>query len=150
MKIAIASDHAGFEMKEKVKDFLKEIGHEFKDFGTKNKEPVDYPDFAFKVASAISKNECERGILLCETGLGMSIAANKISGIRAVSCYDVNTARLSREHNDANVLTLGARIIEFEKAKEIINVWLNTEFLGERHARRVEKIKEIENKVKKW
>ncbi len=148
MKIAIASDHAGFEMKEEVKGFLKELGHEYKDFGTEDKKPVDYPDFALKVANAVSKNECERGILFCGTGLGMSIVANKISGIRAVLCYDINTAKLSREHNDANILTLGARIIEFEKAKRIISVWLETDFLGERHSKRIEKIKEIEKKAR--
>ena len=148
MKIAIASDHAGFEMKEKAKSFLKKIGHEHKDFGTEDKKPVDYPDFALKVANAVSKNECERGILFCGTGLGMSIVANKIPGVRAVLCYDIKTAKLSREHNDANVLTLGARIIEFEKAKDIINVWLETGFLGERHSKRIEKIKEIEKKAR--
>ena len=115
MKIAIASDHAGFEMKEKVKGFLKELGHEHEDFGTEDKKPVDYPDFALKIANAVSKNECERGILFCGTGLGMSIVANKVSGIRTVLCYDINTAKLSREHNDANVLTLGTRIKEIEK-----------------------------------
>ncbi len=147
MKIAIASDHAGFEMKEKVKSFLKELKHEFKDFGTQDKKPVDYPDFALKVANAVSKNECERGMLFCGTGLGMSIVANKIPGVRAVLCYDVKTAKLSREHNDANVLTLGARMIEFEKAKKIINVWLETDFLGENYSKRIEKIKEIEKKI---
>jgi len=97
-----------------------------------------------KVATAVSKNEFERGILFCGTSLGMSIAANKVPGIRATLCYDIETARLSREHNDANVLTLGARLIDLKEAKEIINVWLNTNFLGERHSIRLEKIKEIE------
>jgi len=147
MKIAIASDHAGFEMKEKVKNFLKELGYEFEDFGTQNKKPIDYPEFALKVADAVSKNLCERGILFCGTGIGMSIAANKVPGVRAVLCYDVKTAKLSREHNDANVLTLGARIIEIEKAEEIITVWLETDFLGERHSKRIEKIEEIEKKI---
>jgi ribose 5-phosphate isomerase B len=144
MKIAIASDHAGFEMKEKVKPLLKNLKHVVKDFGTNDKKPVDYPDFALKVANAVSKNKYERGILFCDTGLGMSIAANKVNGIRAVLCYDTETARLSREHNDANILTIGARVIDIEKAKGIINVWLKTDFLGGRHLKRIEKIREIE------
>lgn len=140
MRIAIASDHAGFQMKEQIKKFLKELGHEPKDFGTTGKEAVDYPDFALKVADSITNRECERGILFCGTGLGMSIAANKVSGIRAALCYNEETAKLSREHNDANVLTLGARLIELEKAKEIIEVWLKTEFLGGIHSERINKI----------
>jgi ribose 5-phosphate isomerase B len=145
MKIAIASDHAGFEMKEIIKPFLKGLKHEVKDFGTCDTKPVDYPDFALKVASAVAKKQYERGILFCGTGLGMSIAANKVNGIRAVLCYDTETARLSREHNDANILTIGARVIDIENVKEIIKVWLKTDFLGERHLRRIEKIKDIEN-----
>jgi ribose 5-phosphate isomerase B len=144
MKIAIASDHAGFEMKEKIKPFLKSMKHDVKDFGTNDMKPVDYPDFALKVASAVAKKQFERGILFCETGLGMSIAANKVNGIRAVLCYDTETAKLSREHNDANILTIGARVISIENVKEIIKVWLNTDFLGGRHLTRVEKIKAIE------
>lgn len=144
MKIAIASDHAGFEMKEKIKPFLKSMKHDVKDFGTNDMKPVDYPDFALKVASAVAKKQFERGILFCGTGLGMSIAANKVDGIRAVLCYDTETAKLSREHNDANILTIGARVIDIENAKEIIKVWLKTDFLGGRHLTRVEKIKDIE------
>lgn len=146
MKIAIASDHAGFEMKEEVKLFLKELGHDVKDFGTNSKEPVDYPDFALKVAIAVSKNEFERGIIFCGTGLGMSIAANKVPGIRAVPCYDIKAAELSREHNDANILAIGARLTDLETAKEIIKVWLETDFLGGRHLKRIEKIKDIEKR----
>ena len=145
MKIAIASDHAGFEMKEIIKPFLKGLKHDVKDFGTDDTKPVDYPDFALKVANAVAKKQYERGILFCGTGLGMSIAANKVDGIRAVLCYDTETARLSREHNDANILTIGARVIDIENVKEIIKVWLKTDFLGERHLRRIEKIKDIEN-----
>jgi ribose 5-phosphate isomerase B len=144
MKIAIASDHAGFEMKEIIKPFLKGLKHEVKDLGTEDTKPVDYPDFALKVANAVAKNQYERGILFCGTGLGMSIAANKVDGIRAVLCYDIETARLSREHNDANILTIGARVINVENVKEIIKVWLKTDFLGERQLRRVEKIRDIE------
>lgn len=146
MKIAIASDHAGFEMKEIIKPFLKSLKHDVKDFGTNDTKPVDYPDFALKVATAVAKKQYERGILFCGTGLGMSIAANKVNGIRAVLCYDTETARLSREHNDANILTIGARVIDIENVKEIIKVWLKTDFLGERHLRRIEKIREIEKK----
>lgn len=144
MKIAIGSDHAGFEMKEKIKSFLRDSKYDFKDFGTDSEKSVDYPDFALKVARAVAKKEFERGILFCGTGLGMSIAANKIPGIRAVPCYDTEAARLSREHNDANILAIGARMIDVEKAKEIIKVWLETDFLGERHLRRVEKIRDME------
>ncbi len=144
MKIAIASDHAGFEMKEIIKPFLKNLKHVVKDFGTGDKKPVDYPDFALKVANAVSKKQYEKGILFCGTGLGMSIAANKVNGIRAVLCYDTETARLSREHNDANILTIGARVIDVENVKEIIKVWLKTDFLGGRHLRRIEKIRNIE------
>ena len=144
MKIAIASDHAGFEMKEIMKLFLKGLRHDVKDFGTDSMKPVDYPDFALKVACAVAKKKYERGILFCSTGLGMSIAANKVNGIRAVLCYDTETARLSREHNDANILTIGARMISIEDVKGIIKVWLKTDFLGERHLTRIEKIREIE------
>jgi ribose 5-phosphate isomerase B len=146
MKIAIASDHAGFEMKEQIKTFLNRLGYEVEDFGTDNEKPVDYPDFALKVANAVSKQKFERGILFCVTGLGMCIAANKVPGIRAVPCHDIETARLSREHNDANILTIGARSTDLKTAEEIIKVWLETNFLGERHLRRIEKIKDIENR----
>jgi len=144
MKIAIASDHAGFDMKEKIKPFLNKLGHEFKDFGTGDNKPVDYPDFAIKVATAVAKDDFDRGILFCTTGLGMSIAANKVDGIRAALCYDIETARLSREHNDANVLTIGSRMTDIKEAKEIIDVWLKTDFKGDRHSLRLEKIKDIE------
>ena len=146
MKIAIASDHAGFQMNEDIKNFLKKIGHQTKDYGTFDKASVDYPEFAVKVAEAVSKREADKGILFCGTGLGMSIVANKVPGIRAALCYDKNTAELSRKHNDANVLTIGARIIQPEKAKEIVYTWLKTDFEGERHSERIEKIKEIEDK----
>lgn len=146
MKIAIASDHAGFEIKEIIKPFLKNLKHVVKDFGTDNTKPVDYPDFALKVANAVAKKHYERGILFCSTGLGMSIAANKIPGIRAVLCYDTETAKLSREHNDANILTIGARVIDIENVKKIIKIWLKTDFLGGRHLTRIEKIKEIEKR----
>ncbi len=146
MKIAIASDHAGFPLKETIKKYLDDLGYEYKDFGTTNEESVDYPDYASKVAKAVSENKFEKGILICGTGIGMSIVANKFPGVRAALCYDVETARLSREHNDANVLTLGGRTTNHELAKEIVHVWLTTEFVGERHLRRVNKIKEIDSR----
>jgi len=157
IKIAIASDHAGFPLKEIIKKYLGELGYEYEDFGTTSEESVDYPDYAFKVAEAVSENKFDnrfdRGILICGTGIGMSIAANKVPGIRAALCYDAETARLSREHNDANVLALGSRTTNSELAKEIVRVWLTTDFAGagpggERHLRRINKIKEIEKQAK--
>lgn len=148
MKIAIASDHAGFGLKEKIKNFLKELGYEYEDFGTDTEESVDYPDYALKVAESVVK-ECDRGILICGSGIGMSMSANKVPGIRAALCSNTEMARLSREHNDANVLTMGARMIDEARAKEIVNVWLKTEFLGERHLRRVNKMTDIEKKYSK-
>ncbi len=145
MKIAIASDHAGFPLKEFVKKYLDELGYEYNDFGTTNEESVDYPDYALKVANAVSENKFDRGILICGTGIGMSIVANKFPNVRAALCYDTETARLSREHNDANVLTLGGRTTNLDLAKRIVHAWLTTEFVGERHLRRVDKIKEIES-----
>ena len=149
MKIAIASDHAGFELKEKLKEFLNELGYGYKDFGTFSKESVDYPDYALRVAESVAEKKFERGILVCGTGIGMSMAANKVPGIRAALCYDEKTARLSREHNDANILTLGARLTSEKKAKEIVKVWLKTEFAGGRHSRRLKKIEEIERMYSK-
>jgi len=144
--IAIGSDHAGFELKEKIKKYLEQLGHEYKDFGTHNNESVDYPDYALKVAESVMKKESDKGILICGSGIGMCMSANKVPGIRAALCYNTETARLSREHNDANILTIGARLTDERIAKEIVNVWLKTEFAGERHARRVNKIKDIERK----
>jgi len=144
--IGIGSDHAGFELKEKIKEYLKELGYEYKDFGTKSNESVDYPDYALKVAECVAKKECNQGILICGSGLGMSMAANKVPGIRAALCYNTEMARLSREHNDANVLTIGARMIDEKTAKNIVRVWLKTEFAGGRHLRRVNKIKDIDSK----
>lgn len=140
MKIAVASDHAGFEYKEKVKVLLNELGHEVVDFGCFSPDSSDYPDFAYPAAVAVGNGECERGIFICGTGIGVSIVANKAKGVRAANCCSVEEARLSRQHNDANVLTFGARLISWEIAKEIVEVWLKTEFEGGRHERRVEKI----------
>ena len=149
MKIAIGSDHAGFELKEKIKKLLEELGHEYEDFGTDSEESVDYPDYALKVAESLAKKKCDRGILICGSGIGMCMSANKVPGVRAALCQNVEMARLSREHNDANVLTMGARLIDEVTAKEIVKVWLKTKFLGERHLRRVNKMKDIEKKYSK-
>ncbi|MEW6410817.1 MAG: ribose 5-phosphate isomerase B [Nitrospirota bacterium] len=148
MKIGIACDHAGFNLKEIIISFLKDSGIEFDDYGTFECESVDYPDYGLRVAEAVSKCEVERGILICGTGIGMSIVANKVSGVRAALCNDLFTAKMSRLHNDANVLTIGGRIVGADLAREIVNVWLNTPFEGGRHSRRVEKIMEIERKLR--
>lgn len=145
MRIAIGSDHAGFELKGLLIPMLKEMGHEPIDVGAYVlDEDDDYPDFAIAVANMVRKGEAERGIVICGTGIGSSIAANKVKGIRAALCHDTLTARLSREHNDANVLALGGRIIGKELAMEIVRVWLGSDFLEGRHKRRLDKIREIE------
>jgi ribose 5-phosphate isomerase B len=136
--IAIGSDHAAYEFKEEIKKFLEEKGYEYKDFGTYSPERVDYPVFGEKVARAVASGECEKGLLFCGTGVGISIAANKVKGIRAVVCSEPYTAKLSREHNDTNILAVGARVVGIELAKMIIEIWLTTPFEGGRHAGRVE------------
>ena len=147
-KIAIASDHAGFETKKEVVKFLEQSGYKHADFGTDSSEFVDYPDFAFKAAESVSSGECQRGILICGTGLGMCIAANKVRGIRAVACYDEFTAEMSRRHNDANILCLGARAIKRNKLMSIVKIWLETQFESEggnsRHRKRLQKIADYE------
>lgn len=140
MRVAIGSDHAGFEMKESLKEYVKSLGHEVEDFGAPSSDPVDYPDIGYCVAKDVASGRFERGVLICGTGIGMSIVANKVPGVRAALAGDVETARLAREHNDANVLTLGARLIRLELAREIVRIFLETGFAGGRHARRVEKI----------
>ncbi|MFH1421097.1 MAG: ribose 5-phosphate isomerase B [Planctomycetota bacterium] len=144
MKIAIGSDHAGFEYKKKLKESLTSQQHLVEDFGTYLEESCDYPDYAVKVAHAVADGNCSRGILICGTGIGMSIAANKVHGIRAALCCDTEAAKMSREHNNANVLCLGARRDDFSLIEEIVKVWLSTEFAGGRHERRVNKFTEIE------
>ncbi len=137
--IAIGADHGAFALKEIIKKYLADKGYKVKDFGTYSPESVDYPQYAAYVAQAVASGTAERGILLCGTGIGMSIAANKHRGIRAALVCDPLSARLTREHNDSNILCLGARIIGEELAKEIVNVWLSTEFSGdERHSRRID------------
>ncbi len=140
MKIAIASDHAGYEYKEKLKTFLKDIGFDAEDMGTHSSESVDYPDYAIILSKKVSSGEFTQGILICGTGIGMSITANKITGVRAGVCESVESARYSRLHNNANVICLGARITPIEKAKEIVEIFLETKFEGGRHASRIEKI----------
>lgn len=146
MKITLGSDHAGFLMKQDLVNFVKELGHTALDVGTDSNKSVDYPDFALAVAQAVSKGEAERGIIVCGTGIGSTIAANKVLGIRAALCHSEYTARMSREHNDANVLCLGERVINQETARVMVKVWLTTPFAGDRHLRRLEKIKKFEEK----
>jgi ribose 5-phosphate isomerase B len=140
MKIALGSDHAGFEAKQALARELAGQGHEIRDEGTGGPESVDYPDFAEAVARAVSSGEAERGILVCGTGIGMSMAANRVPGVRAALCHDEYTAHMSRAHNDANVLCLGARILAEAAMTRIAGVWLSTDFEGGKHARRVGKI----------
>ena len=145
IKIAIASDHRGYEVKEKLRSLLADRGHEVVDFGTDSGDSVDYPDFAAKVAEAVSLQKVDRGILICGTGIGMCITANKFVGVRAASCHDDITAELSRRHNDANVLCLSADLLGEQVVRRMIDIWLKTEFEGGRHARRVEKIAQFES-----
>jgi ribose 5-phosphate isomerase B len=150
MKIALGSDHGGYQLKENLKKYLKELNVEYKDFGCNSEKSVDYPDIGFKIAIEVKNRNYDKGILICGTGIGMSIVANKIKGIRASLCHDVFSARYAREHNDANILTLGGRVIDSGLAKEIVKVWLNTDFSGgERHLKRLNKIKQEEDKIYK-
>jgi ribose 5-phosphate isomerase B len=144
MKIAVASDHRGVRVKEQILSQLKELGHVAEDYGPSGTESVDYPDFAKAVASAISAGTIERGILICGTGMGMCIAANKFAGVRAVTCHDDFTAEMGRRHNDANVMCLSADLLGDRLLSRIVRTWLTTEFEGGRHARRIEKIHNIE------
>jgi ribose 5-phosphate isomerase B len=150
MKIALGSDHGGYQLKENLKKYLKELNVEYQDFGCNSEKSVDYPDIGFKIAIEVKNRNYDKGILICGTGIGMSIVANKIKGIRASLCHDVFSARYAREHNDANILTLGGRVIDSGLAKEIVKVWLNTDFSGEeRHLKRLNKIKQEEDKIYK-
>ena len=146
MQISIGCDHAGFELKERVKQFLQDVDHQVHDEGTFNGASTDYPDFAASVAQTVSEGRSERGILICGTGIGMSIAANKLARVRAAVCHSVETARLSRQHNDSNVLAIGARVLETDLALAIIEEWLKTEFDGGRHQERLDKIKLLEDR----
>jgi ribose 5-phosphate isomerase B len=146
MKIALGADHKGFELKEKIKKYLMNLGHQVTDFGTHSTESVDYPDFGFKVAESVAKGETDFGITICWTGNGMNIAANKVKGIRSALCLNEDMAKLARAHNNANVLALSSKFVSEEEAKKIVDVWLSTEFEGERHVTRLDKIKAYEKK----
>ena len=144
-KIALAADHAGFEEKEKLKSTLTELGIEFEDMGTSSPDSVDYPDYALKAARAVAKGDFDQGLLVCGSGTGMAIAANKVHGVRAAVAWSPDIARLAREHNDANVLSRPARFLDDDQAREIVKAWFNANFEGGRHERRVEKISEAED-----
>ena len=140
-KIAIGSDHAGFEMKEALKNYLVEKGYEVTDFGTDSDASCDYPEFAFAVADSVAEKKADKGVLICGTGIGMSMAANKVKGIRAAVVGDAFSAEATRSHNDANVLCMGARVIDLPKAKEYLDIFLTTPFSeGENHIRRISKL----------
>jgi ribose 5-phosphate isomerase B len=144
MKIAIGSDHRGFDVKRRVMQILQQLGHEVTDFGPAGSDSVDYPDFAFQVGKAVGEGQVERGILICGTGIGMCIAANKVPGVRAAPCHDSITAEMSRRHNNANILCLSADLLGAELIDRMLKIWLETEFEGGRHARRVDKILRFE------
>ena len=144
MKIAVGTDHAGYRYKEHIKEFLEGRGQEVRDFGTHSEDAVDYPLFILPAAKAVAKGECERGIVLGGSGNGEAIVANKVRGVRCALCWNLETARLARQHNDANVLSMGARMISLGEALEIVAVWLETPFEGGRHLRRIQIIAEIE------
>jgi ribose 5-phosphate isomerase B len=140
MKIGIGSDHAGFEYKEQIRMFLEDLGHLVTDFGTNSAQPVDYPLFIRPVAEAVAKGECERGVVLGGSGNGEAIVANRVRGVRCALCWNIESARLARQHNDANVISLGQRMISLETALQIVRVWLETPFEGGRHQHRIELI----------
>lgn len=144
MQIAIGSDHGGYRLKEDIKKYLKDRKYTFKDFGCNSIESCDYPDFGFSVSEAVSRGETERGILICKSGIGMSLTANKVKGIRAALCITPETAERSRQHNNANVLVLGSELINLDLARKIVDKWLTTDFEGGRHKRRIDKITEYE------
>jgi len=147
MKVAIGSDHRGYKLKEIIKNYLREINIEFEDFGVFSEESSDYPDVSFKVAEKVSNNEYDFGILICSTGQGTNISANKVKNIRSALCFNPTFARLSREHNNANIISLPADFISSEDAKTAVFVFLNAKFLGGRHERRINKIKNYEEKI---
>lgn len=150
MTIAIGCDHAGVELKKEILSLLDALRIKYIDYGTETPESVDYPDFGEKVSEAVSSGKTKRGILICGTGIGMSIVANKFPGVRASLCNDLFTAKMSRLHNDANILVLGGRIVGKDLAKEIVRTWVSTPFEGERHCRRLEKISHIEERLKTY
>ncbi len=145
MKISLGSDHAAYEYKQEISEYLKELGHQVVDFGTDSKDSCDYPKYAKAAADAVATGECDCGIIMCGTGIGMSITANKVKGIRSANCITEEMARLAREHNNANVLNFGARLVSIDLAKKITFAFLNTEFAGVRHERRVNMIHDLTN-----
>jgi ribose 5-phosphate isomerase B len=147
LKVAIASDHGGFELKQKIVELLAQLQIEHQDFGPYTEGSVDYPDYAFLVGSKVANKEFDRGILICGTGVGISIAANKIKGVRCALVHDVFTAKATRQHNDSNILAMGGRVIGDELAKMIVQTWLEETFMGEHHTARLEKITELENLI---
>jgi len=146
MRIAIASDHAGYLLKEELKRLLRDLGHEVRDFGTHSAEQVDYPDFIVPAAEAVASGQCDRAIVVGGSGNGEAIVANKVPGVRCALCWESYTARLAREHNDANALSLGARVIGPDVAREIVRVWLEAAFEGGRHQARIDKIRAVEER----
>lgn len=146
MRVAVGCDHRGYELKKKLKVWVEQGGHEYHDFGCFGTESVDYPDIAIPLAQAVAAGQFDRGILLCSTGIGMSIAANKIPGVRAALCYDTFSARRCREHNDANVLCLGAEALPERLAQQIVEIFLASGFEGKQHQQRLDKIKAVEGK----
>jgi len=146
MKITLGADHRGFELKEKMKKYLTDLGHQVTDFGTHSTESVDYPDFGFKVAESVAKGESDFGITFCWTGNGMNMVANKVKGVRSALCLNEEIAKLTRAHNNANVLALASKFVSEEMSKKIVDVWLSTEFEGGRHVPRLDKIKAYEKK----
>ncbi len=145
VKVAVGADHAGFRLKEYVRQYLGQQGYQVEDCGAYSEEPADYPDYAEKVAGRVAANEAAWGVLICGTGLGMAIAANKAPGIRAATCNHTLLARFAREHNQANILAMGGRIVDNATARKILETWISTEFAGGRHAVRVDKVAAIEN-----
>ncbi len=148
MTIAIASDHAGFSLKEKLRPYLKRAGLEVKDLGTYSKERCDYPRFAYVLAKGVSTGKFKKGILICKSGIGNSIVANRLSGVRAALCHNVKSTRLSREHNDSNILVMGSAFVKERLGKRMIKIWLNTKFMGGRYQRRLNIIRSIEREIK--
>ena len=146
MKIAIGNDHAAVEMKQEIVKYLKELGHEVVNYGTDSNESCNYPEYGEKVGRAVAAHEADCGILICGTGVGISIASNKVRGVRAAVCSDVTTAHLVKEHNNANIIAFGARIVGLELAKDIVKSYLDAEFLGGRHEARIAMIHEIEER----
>jgi ribose 5-phosphate isomerase B len=147
MRVAIGADHAGYQMKNELAALLGDLGHEITDFGTNSPESVDYPDIALAVARAVADGRADRGLLVCGTGVGTSIVANKVPGVRAALCHDTFSARATREHNDSNVLCLGARVIGPSLAAEVVRTWFGAGFAGGRHGHRVDRIGEIETEL---